>query len=213
MTGKRLQVAAETVFKAGQQLNKMMERLNEMACDGLEKAGLITDPEEIEDDGLIGDEDWIYKSTISNLPIYPSSRHKKTSSWLAFQMTIYDEDDIAMFIDWEPVLYVLYGPGGNEDYFEVGPLADIFTEHRNGPLNGAHVVNFKADTDSKKSDHWFFALPLTALGNEELLKSYVIEPAIKLIKNGIDNVDENQVFTGIPAFRYREEDEKIRIVR
>jgi hypothetical protein len=128
-------------------------------------------------------------------------------------MTIYDEDDIAKFIDWEPALYVLYGPGGNEDFFEVGPLAVVFTDHRNEPLNGNRIVNFKADTNSKKTDHWVFALPLTAIGNEELLKRYVIEPAIKLIKNGTSNVDEAQVFSEIPALRFVEEDERVRILR
>jgi hypothetical protein len=211
MSGKRLLIAAKTLFKAGEQLNAMVECLEEKVGKALTREPFIAKLDEEEWDVDQNEEDWVTKSYIVNIPLYETKRKKNPYAWIGFMIVIYDEDEIAQVDGWEPALYVMYGPGGKDGGWDVGGF-DYKAECRLQEPDG-RIWLYK-DKDDDKWDSWFFVLPLTALSNEDALQLFVVEPMCKLLKMGLKKLDPSQAFPhNNPVFRFRMGEEKIEIIR
>lgn len=219
ITGKRLLAAAETVYKAGHQIDKMMEFLEDETCLFIDKEeNLFTNIEKTKGE-LLNANDWISCCYILNIPISTSPRkNTKPSSWLGYMITIYDERDSEIFKNWEPSLYVMYGPGISDEEWEAGSFADeIIKNEWKLRKDGRLWISASDEKDTNHFDCWFFALPVTELNNEESLRKFVIEPAIKLIKMNKDNYKDINLKMAFPeespAFSFEKDGDNFRMIR
>lgn len=219
ITGQRLLAAAETVYKAGHQIDKMMDFLIDETCLYIDKEeNLFTNIEKTKDD-FSPEDDWICCSYIENIPILKSPRRNtKPSSWLGYMITIYDEVDAEIFKNWEPSLYVIYGPGDSDGEWAAGSFADeIMKDEWKLHKDGRFWISASDEDNINHFDCWFFALPVTALNNEESLQKFVIEPAIKLMKMNKDNYKDVNLKMAFPndspAFSFKKDGEKFSMLR
>lgn len=215
MIGQRLMLGAKVVYEAGHQIEVMINSLANLIVEALDEHGKFTDIEHQAYDSLQEDDCWIIKSYVVSIPLYKTKQargRKKPFSWIGFQVTIYNEDDIAQFENWEPSLYVMYSCG--EKF-----VADAFEWAHNRLLEpDRRIWLFPSDEDNTSSlDSWCFVLPLTSLQNEDMLMQYIVDPVCRLLEielDDIENTDPASIFCqGNPAFRFSNEGERIKIIR
>lgn len=181
MEGKKLFQAAKIVSKACGQIQALGDALYLKLEKELKQLENVSDVSsgysKYENDSST----WLSIRWMEDLAITDSPKRKPTRH-VAFQIFLYDEGEDAMIKNWEPSIYIIYGPG--RDSFEDDSIRitscfeDDFTVLDKNDNQLWRWYELSDDT----LDSWFFAVPLVKINNESDLQEQIVNPVISLLK-------------------------------
>jgi hypothetical protein len=186
------------VSKAGQELNVMMERLENLLKDGIERNksfpyAICTTHAHSDWPSRDSEDEWVCTDAAFNLPLkLKGSRRRSPDRYVGFQISLLGKG-IAIPGNREPLLHVYSWAGDAPIDFEddnyIGfPFEDVEDgDDGRYQVKAERLMAWPMAGDPTSARSWNYSLRLLALRTEEDLHSYCVAPALKLLgKSAID---------------------------
>ncbi|WP_319405702.1 hypothetical protein [uncultured Desulfosarcina sp.] len=186
MNGENLFNAAAVIYKAGEEIEAMLEKLFSLLEQKLETVEGIRKVE-FKDDNADDTSEWVYRDLIRNYCIYKKGA-RNPSAYLAIQIKLCDPEE-AEIVGRQPLIYVLFSSGGDwalDEFLLQRAVSEGFELE-----DGCLWQRYDDDEDRSQQKSWSdtecaFVVPLTAFNTPEDLKEMIIDPIYLLMTTGLD---------------------------
>ena len=192
MSDENIFNAATVMFKAGDEIEAMFEKLYSLLIKKLESLKEVRKVD-LQNDSWDEENEWVYTSCVRNYGIYKKGA-RQPSAHLAIQIKLCDQEE-AEIVGRRPLCYVLFCAGAEWD-------RDEFLVHSS--LNEGFVLEdeclwqrYTDDEDPTQPRFWTdaefsYVIPLLALNTPKDLQTLIVEPIYTLISKGLDpkNLDK-----------------------
>lgn len=190
MSSENMFNAAMVMYKAGEEIDAMLEKLFALLVQKLET---LKDVRKIvpERDQYNESSDWVYTDIVRNFGIYRKGA-RTPSAYLAFQIKLCDNKE-ADIVGSQPLFYVLFSAGSDWEL-------DEFLLHK--AVSEGFVLEgdclwqrYDEDEDRSQIRSWWkeaecaFAVPLVDLNTPEDLRAIIVEPINSLMTSGLDPIN------------------------
>ncbi|WP_319409476.1 hypothetical protein [uncultured Desulfosarcina sp.] len=207
MNGENLFNAATVMYKAGEEIEAMLEKLFSLLEQKLKTVEGIRKVE-FKDDNADDTSEWVYRDLIRNYYIYKKSA-RNPSAYLAIQIKLCDPEE-AEIVGRQPLIYVQFSSGGDWALDEF--LLHIAIREGFELEDECLWQRYDEDEDRTRKRSWndaecAFVVPLTAFNTPEDLQEMIIDPIYLLMTTGLDpkNMDRR-------ILRFKIEDSEVRLM-
>ncbi|BBO73121.1 hypothetical protein DSCW_05380 [Desulfosarcina widdelii] len=186
MNGENLFNAATVIYKAGEEIDAMLEKMSALLKQKLESIEGIRKVEFLDDDAD-NTSDWVYHDLIQNYGIYKRGA-RNPGACLAIQIKLFDTGE-AEIVGPRALLYVLFSSGEwklNEFLLHsaVGEGFELEQE--------CLWQRYDEDEDRSLKRSWedtecAYVVPLTAINTPEDVRTLIIDPIYCLMTSGLNS--------------------------
>jgi hypothetical protein len=189
MNGENLFNAASVMYKAGEEIEAMLEKMFALLEKKLESIDEIRNIEAMDDDADDSSE-WVYRDLIRNYSIFKKgAKRDKPSAYMAIQIKLCDPKE-AEIVGPQPLLYVLFSSDGKwklDDFLLNSAVSEGFELEDECLWQG-----YDEDEDRSLQRFWtdaecVFVTPLTAINTPEDVRSLVVDPIYYLMTTGLNS--------------------------
>lgn len=194
MSGENLFNAAKVMYKAGEEIDAMLEKLSALLVQKLETLEDVRKVVEQGDGQSDESSNWVYTDNIINFGVY-RKRARTPSAYLAFQVKLCDQKE-AEIVGRQPLFYVLFSAGGD---WELNEFLFHKAVSEGFELEGDCLWQ-RYDEGEERSQvrSWWkeaecaFAVPLADLNTPKDLRAIAVDPIYALMTARLDpkNMDQ-----------------------
>ena len=187
MNGENLFNAAAVMYKAGEEIDAMLEKMLALLLQRFKSIDWIREFKFMNDDA---DEssDWVYCDLINNYGIYKKGdRATSPSAYLGIQIKLCDTKE-AEIVGPQSLLYVLFSPGEwAHDEFLLHNAVSAGYELEDGCL----WRRYDDDEDRSLQRSWeheecAFVVSLTAINTPDDIRKLIVDPIYYLMTSGLN---------------------------